>query len=172
MPRDEVAFVRFLAQRYHALRGLMAVAVGLAVVAAAPLLTRDWTARDGMSLGVVVAGLVIAAIFIHRYYDDSFGRARATVRTSAAAVAHDPAAALMLTALTTCEEADIRFLANIAGLHPAEADARVQALRQAELIGIHEEGRRTRRVQFAKLTTGGVDVAAHLWPERLVFPAH
>jgi hypothetical protein len=297
MPRDEVAFVRFLAQRYHALRGLMAVAVGLAVVAAAPLLTRDWTPRDGMSLGVIVAGLVTAAIFIHRYYDDSFGRARATVkekrhpwyaaltfaalenvgrrlslrgmefailalglaaalvfqagkdwrfrkhamlvpavlafiginrlvdggnpdpwvwlqrsavliagavivqgiadhlliahglsagtrrlaasalpvatvRTPAAAVAHDPAAALMLTALTTCEEADIRFLANIAGLHPAEADARVQALRQAELIGLHDEGRGTRRVQFAKLTTAGLHVAACLWPQRSVSPPH
>jgi hypothetical protein len=290
MPPDEVAFVRFLAQRYHALRGLIPVAVGLAVVAAAPLLTHNWTRRDGISLGVIVAALVAAAIFIQRYYANTFGRARATVQEKrhpwyaaltfaaienvgrrltlrgmelavlaaglavalafqarkdwrfrkhamltpamlvfialnrfvdagnpdpwewlqrsalliaavvivqgvadhiliahalapgtrglaasalsvasvnnpVAAVAHDPAAALMLTALTTCEAADLRFLANISGLHPAAADARIHALQQAELISLHDEGRGARRVQFAQLTVRGRDAAARLWPE-------
>ena len=34
--RDEVALVRFIAERYHVLRGLMAVVLGVAIAAAAP----------------------------------------------------------------------------------------------------------------------------------------
>jgi hypothetical protein len=287
--RDELALVRFIAERYHVLRGLMAVALGVAIAAAAPLLSGEWTVRAGVSLGLILAGLAAAAVFIGRYYENTFGRARPTMKekrrpwyaaltfvalenigrrltlrgtemailaiglaaalgfqavkdwrfrkhaliipavlafigldrlagpgnldpwvwlrqstlllagavvlqgvadhlllshalsagtrrlaTSAlplaavsdgsAAAASEPATAVILTALTSCQEADFRFLASIAGLDSAEASTRIQALRNADLIGIEEHGRGARRIQFARLSIKGQDVAAHLWP--------
>jgi DNA-binding transcriptional ArsR family regulator len=285
---EEPRFVRFISARYHALRGLQAVALGVAGLFAAPLLPRDWTEATAIRAGLIGAGLAAAALLIARYYDRHLGRARPTVkekrhpwfaaaalfalesvgrrlalrgaeagvlaiglatalgfqairdwrfrkhamlvplvlaglgvdrltRHSAtdpwtwlegavaivaaalivqgladhvfisqalnptnrrlaasalpvasgagrwASAAGDPAAATILTALDACEDADVMFLGNVAGLHPGEAAARVEALRDAGLVHLEEQGRGSQRLPFARLTIRGRDLVPHLW---------
>jgi len=288
---DEPRFIRFVSARYHALRGLQTVALGVAGLLALPLVTREWTPATVMRAGLIAACLAATVLFIGRYYDDHLGRARPTAEEKrhpwyagatmfaleslgrrltlhgampavlaiglasalgfqaikdwrfrkhamlvpmvlvfvgmdrltrnssmdpwawveraglivaaavivqgladhlfvsqalnpanrrlaasalplaggtgpAASAVRDPASATMLTALAACEDADFLFLANVAGLHPGETVSRVQALSDAGLVWLEEQGRGSRRAPFARLTPQGRSLAGDLWPAR------
>lgn len=80
------------------------------------------------------------------------------------ALARDPIGATMLTALERCDEADVTFLGNIAGLRREEASSWIESLKVAGLVWIEEE--RPRFVpprQMVRLSIDGRDVVRRLW---------
>ena len=75
----------------------------------------------------------------------------------------DPAGATILTALHACEEADLTFVGNIAGIRREQAEVRLQDLTKAGLVTVEERGRGPFHGSFAHLTPAGHDVARTLW---------
>ena len=80
-----------------------------------------------------------------------------------AAVVHDPASAAMMTALLACSEADILFLARVAGLDTSEVLARLTTLFHQGLVFFEDSGWSRRKRKYARLTAAGRDVARSLW---------
>jgi hypothetical protein len=78
------------------------------------------------------------------------------------AVACDPIAATMLTALGACAAADVRFLANIAGVRPADAVGWLTNLAAAGLVWIEHQDRADGNFTI-RLSTPGHDTARALW---------
>ena len=77
MPAD-ARFVSFVAARYPVLFGLSGVAVAVALMMAAPLITRKWDGSTAATAAAILAALIAVVIPISRYYARQFGRARAT----------------------------------------------------------------------------------------------
>ena len=130
-----------------------------------------WVERAAVALA---AAVIVQGLADHLFISQALNPANRRLAASALPVARgrgalsvavrDPAAATMLTALAACRDADFVFLGNVAGLHPGEAASRVQALSDAGLVWLEDEGRGRRRAAFARLTTKGRDIAQDLWP--------
>ena len=81
-------------------------------------------------------------------------------------VACDPIAATMMTALGACRDADVRFLANIAGVRPADAAGWLTALGAAGLLWIENQDRADGNFTI-RLSVPGRDAAREMWePDR------
>lgn len=132
--------------------------------------------------GLVAAAVIVQGMADHLFISQALNPANRRLAASAlpvpsgtgsaASAVRDPASATMLTALAACADADFVFLANIAGFHPGEAASRVQALSDAGLIWLEDQGRGSRRNAFARLSTKGREVVDDLWPvqARLAMP--
>lgn len=78
-------------------------------------------------------------------------------------VARDPLVATVLTALGACDEADVVFLANLAGLHAEDTLALVERLGTAGLVWI--EGKDGPRPPMIRLSANGHHAVRHLWDD-------
>ena len=130
-----------------------------------------WAERAAV---ILAAAVIVQGLADHLFISQALNPANRRLAASALPVpsgsgpsawaARDPASATMLTALASCQDADFVFLGNVAGLHPGEAASRVQALREAGLVWLEDNGRGRRRAAFARLTSEGREIARDLWP--------
>lgn len=78
-------------------------------------------------------------------------------------VIHDPTRLAILTALSSCEEADFLFLQRLIGLTKGNLSGHLSKLEQAELVNIRKTFQGKRPITYLSLTPAGKEAIETHW---------